>query len=77
MASDRLTDDCAPGRPRDRRGTRELPAMTTDRDVAQLCLAIYSGAGEWDQVELPDDGIAFGVKDLGPITALIFRGSTT
>ena len=51
--------------------------MTTDRDVAQLCLAIYSGAGEWDQVELPDDGIAFGVKDLGPITALIFRGSTT
>ena len=51
--------------------------MTTDRDVAQLCLAIYSGAGDWDQVELPDDGIAFGVKDLGPITALIFRGSTT
>jgi hypothetical protein len=51
--------------------------MTTDTDIAQLCLAIYSGSGVWDQLELPDDGIAFGVKDLGAVIALIFRGSTT
>jgi hypothetical protein len=51
--------------------------MATDRDIAQLCLAIYSGAGQWDQIELPDDGIAFGVKDLGSVIAVIFRGTAT
>jgi len=42
-----------------------------------LCLAIYSSGGAWDQLELPEDGIAFGVKDLGTVIALIFRGSTS
>jgi len=53
--------------------------MTTDRDIAELCAAIYLNppASEWIQLELPPDGIAFGVKDLGTATALIFRGSDT
>jgi hypothetical protein len=51
--------------------------MATDRDIAQLCLDVYTGAGNWDQIELPADGIAFGVKDLGPVIALIFRGTTS
>jgi hypothetical protein len=56
---------------------KECSTMTTDTDIAQLCLAIYSGSGAWDQLELPGDGIAFGLKDLGSVIALIFRGSTT
>lgn len=51
--------------------------MPTDSDIAQLCLDIYSGSDAFDQAELPDDGIAFGIKDLGPVVALIFRGSAT
>jgi len=59
------------------RCVREFPTVTTDTDIAQLCLAIYSSSGAWDQLELPEDGIAFGVKDLGTVIALIFRGSTS
>ena len=59
------------------RCVREFPTVTTDTDIAQLCLAIYSSSGAWDQLELPEDGIAFGVKDLGTAIALIFRGSTS
>lgn len=51
--------------------------MPTDRDIAQLCLSIYSGPDGFDQAELPDTGIAFGLKDFGSVTALIFRGSST
>ena len=58
-----------------RRGTEGL--MITDRDIAQLCLDIYAGAGQWDQADLPADGIAFGVKDLGSVIALIFRGTAS
>ncbi len=51
--------------------------MITEQDVAGLCLSIYSAqpAVQWDQLELPPDGIAFGLKDFGTVTAMIFRGS--
>jgi hypothetical protein len=57
----------------------DAPTITviTDRDIAELCANIYTAQspGEWEQLELPPDGIAFGIKDLGPATALIFRGT--
>ena len=39
--------------------------MTTERDVAELCLSIYEEQQtvEWDELELPPDGIAFGIKN--------------
>ena len=59
----------------------DAPTITviTDRDIAELCANIYTAQspGEWEQLELPPDGIAFGIKDLGPATALIFRGTKT
>lgn len=53
--------------------------MITDHDIADLCLGIYDGEPpvQWDQLELPADGISFGIKDLGAAVALIFRGSIT
>ncbi len=55
--------------------------MITEQDVANLCLNIYPGgappAGGWDLIEVPANGIAFGLKDFGNVIALIFRGSTT
>jgi lipase (class 3) len=55
--------------------------MITDHDIAALCAAIYAPPGQlpaaWDQLELPADGIAFGIKDLGAAVALVFRGSVT
>src|SRR4029077_2589896 len=53
--------------------------MVTEHDIAALCLGIYPGQPpiEWDEVELPDDGIAFGLKSFDTVTAVIFRGSVT
>jgi Lipase (class 3) len=53
--------------------------MTTEHDVAELCLAIYQEPQtvEWDELELPLDGVAFGIKNLDQSVALIFRGSVT
>ena len=53
--------------------------MITEHDIAALCLAIYPGQPpvEWDLLELPADGIAFGRKDFGTAAAVIFRGSVT
>ena len=53
--------------------------MTTERDIAQLCLEIYSPQAniQWDVLELPVDGVAFGIKDFGTAKAIIFRGSVT
>jgi len=52
--------------------------MVTEQDIAQLCLDIYTAQpGQWDQLELPADGVAFGIKDFPEATALIFRGSVT
>ena len=53
--------------------------MVTEHDIATLCLGIYPEQPpiEWDEVELPDDGIAFGVKNFDTVTAVIFRGSVT
>jgi len=55
--------------------------MITDHDIAALCAGIYATPGQplvaWDQLELPPDGISFGIKDLCAATALIFRGSIT
>jgi hypothetical protein len=59
----------------------DAPAITeiTDRDIAVLCANIYTAQSSdgWAQLELSDDGIAFGIKDLGPANALIFRGTKT
>jgi hypothetical protein len=51
----------------------------TDHDIAELCADIYlpQPQGGWEQLELPPDGIAFGLKDFGTATALVFRGSVT
>jgi lipase (class 3) len=53
--------------------------MITERDIAELCLAIYPGQPpvQWDHIEEPPDGILFGLKDLGAATAAIFRGTVT
>jgi hypothetical protein len=53
--------------------------MITDRDIAALCADIYLAQPqvEWEQLELPADGIAFGLKEFGTATALIFRGTVT
>jgi hypothetical protein len=53
--------------------------MVTEHDIAALCLGIYPGQPpiEWDEVELPDDGIAFGLESFDTVTAVIFRGSVT
>jgi len=50
--------------------------MVTEHDIAALCLGIYPGQPpiEWDEVELPDDGIAFGLKNFDTVTAVIFSG---
>jgi hypothetical protein len=55
------------------------PAAITDRDIANLCADIYLDPDpvDWSVLELPPDGIAFGIKDFGPAMALIFRGSVT
>jgi hypothetical protein len=55
------------------------PAVITDRDIADLCADIYLNPDpvDWSVLELPPDGIAFGIKDFGPALALIFRGSVT
>jgi hypothetical protein len=57
------------------------PSATTitDRDIANLCADIYLSPDpvSWSLLELPADGIAFGIKDFGPAVALIFRGSIT
>jgi hypothetical protein len=36
--------------------------VITEHDIAELCLAIYPGQPpvQWDHLELPPDGIAFG-----------------
>ena len=46
--------------------------MVTEKDIAEWCLSIYPGQPprQWDHLELPDDGIAFGIKDFGTATAL-------
>lgn len=54
--------------------------MITDHDIAELCAGIYATGQPpvaWDLFDLPPDGIAFGIKDLGAAKALIFRGSVT
>src|SRR5262249_49582057 len=52
--------------------------MISERDVAQLCLDIYQGQpAQWDQLEAPPDGVAFGIKEYPEGIALIFRGSVT
>jgi hypothetical protein len=53
--------------------------MTTEHDVAELCAAIYQEPQtvEWDRLELPPDGIAFGIKNFDQSVAVIFRGSVT
>lgn len=53
--------------------------MITDHDIAELCADIYlpEPQGGWTQLELPADGIAFGIKDFGTAVALVFRGSVT
>jgi hypothetical protein len=54
-------------------------AIITEREIAVLCAEIYSEQPsiEWDLRELPSEGIAFGLKDFGVVTALIFRGTVT
>ena len=39
--------------------------MITEHDIAEPCLAIYPGQPqvEWDGLELPPSGVAFGLKD--------------
>jgi predicted lipase len=53
--------------------------MITDQDIANLCADVYLPAPQagWTQLELPEDGIAYGVKDFGTAVALVFRGSDT
>jgi len=54
--------------------------MLSERDVANLCRDIYPGGlppSAWDLLEVPDRGVAFGLKDFGNAIAVIFRGSTT
>jgi Lipase (class 3) len=53
--------------------------MVTEQDIAKLCLAIYEEQQtiDWDQIELPPDGIAFGIKNFDAATAVVFRGSVT
>lgn len=54
--------------------------MVSERDVANLCRDIYPGGAPpsaWDLLEVPETGIAFGLKDFGNAVAVIFRGSTT
>jgi hypothetical protein len=52
--------------------------MISEHDIAQLCLDIYQGQpAQWDQLEVPPDGVAFGIKEFPEGIALIFRGSAT
>jgi hypothetical protein len=53
--------------------------MITDRDIANLCGAIYPGQPpvDWAVFEEPPEGIAFGLRDFGATLALIFRGTVT
>ena len=52
--------------------------MISEHDIAQLCLDIYQGQpAQWDQLEVPPDGVAFGIKEYPEGIALIFRGSAT
>jgi hypothetical protein len=53
--------------------------MITEHDIAALCLAVYPGQPliQWDELELPADGVAFGLKHFDTVTAVIFRGSVT
>jgi hypothetical protein len=38
--------------------------MISEHDIAQLCLDIYRGQpAQWDQLEVPPDGVAFGIKE--------------
>ena len=39
--------------------------MITDDDIAGLCadIDLAQPPGEWEQLELPAEGIAFGLKD--------------
>ena len=41
--------------------------MITDHDIAALCADIYSPEPQaaWTERVLPDDGVAYGAKDLG------------
>lgn len=53
--------------------------MITDHDIAALCADIYSSEPQaaWTERVLPDDGVAYGIKDFGTAVALVFRGSAT
>jgi hypothetical protein len=52
--------------------------MISEHDIAQLCLDIYQGQpAQWDQLEVPPDGVAFGIKEYPEGIALICRGSAT
>jgi len=52
--------------------------MISEHDIAQLCLDIYQGQpAQWDQLEVPPDGVALGIKEYPEGIALIFRGSAT
>jgi hypothetical protein len=53
--------------------------MITDHDIAALCADIYlpEPQAEWTERVLPDDGVAYGIKDFGTAVALVFRGSVT
>ena len=49
----------------------------TDRDLAQLALAIYGGSDpHWDYF-CSEDEIVWGVKKIDGMTAVVFRGSET
>jgi len=45
--------------------------MITDDDIAGLCadIDLAQPPGEWEQLELPAEGIAFGLKDFATATA--------
>lgn len=55
--------------------------MISDLEIAQLCDAIYGRGPDpgWDHLDdgSLDDGVCWGIKNLGGIMVVVFRGSLT
>lgn len=52
--------------------------LPSDRELVDLCAAIYDGTGSWDHLDSgPDDGIYWALKKLNGCDVVVLRGSIT